>query len=147
MTNYSNLYPCYSFFFPIFFFLCVVRHFRRSLLNNLYCDILHLYSIVIAIHKFSNICKPEEGWYRQPKYCYEKTTHVVLNQLCSSLWTSRFWLIRSLQEIQRLQLAGSSSTVFKVNSVPLLYPMSLSKFNLNKMADAASSEASGSCRT
>ena len=99
------------------------------------------------LHKFSNICKPEEGWYRQPKYCYEKTTHVVLNQLCSSLWTSRFWflifwLIRSLQEIQRLQLAGSSSTVFKVNSIPLLYPMSLSKFNLNKMADAASSEAS-----
>ena len=28
---------------------------------------------------------------RQPKYCYEKTIHVVLNQLCSSLWTSRFW--------------------------------------------------------
>jgi len=23
-------------------------------------------------------CKPEEGWYGQPKYCYEKTTHVVL---------------------------------------------------------------------
>ena len=23
-------------------------------------------------------------------YCYKKTTHVVLNQLCSSLWTSRF---------------------------------------------------------
>ena len=27
---------------------------------------------------------------RQPKYCYEKTIHVVLNQLCSSLWTSLF---------------------------------------------------------
>ena len=37
----------------------------------------------------SNIYKPEEGWYGQPKYCYEKTMHVVLNQLCSSLWTSR----------------------------------------------------------
>ena len=41
------------------------------------------------------------SWYVQPKYCYEKTIHVVLNQLCSSLWTSRFWffifwLIRSL---------------------------------------------------
>ena len=29
-----------------------------------------------------NICKPEEGWYGQPKYCYEKTVHVVMNQLC-----------------------------------------------------------------
>ena len=37
-----------------------------------YCDILHLYNIVIAIHKFSDICKPEEGWYGQPKYCYKK---------------------------------------------------------------------------
>ena len=47
------------------------------------------------LHKFSNICKPEEGWYGQPKYCYEKTIHDVLNQLCSSLWTSlwfhNFW--------------------------------------------------------
>ena len=25
-----------------------------------------------------NLCKPEEGWYGQPKYCYEKTVHVVL---------------------------------------------------------------------
>ena len=39
-----------------------------------------------------NICKPEEGWYGQPKYCYKKI-HVVLNQLCSSLWTSRSWLL------------------------------------------------------
>ena len=31
--------------------------------------------------------------YGQPKYCYEKTIHVVLNQLCSSLWTSRFWFL------------------------------------------------------
>ena len=36
-----------------------------------YCDFLHLYNIVIA-HKFSNICKLEEGWYGQPKYCYKK---------------------------------------------------------------------------
>ena len=27
---------------------------------------------------FSNICKLEEGWYGQPKYCYEKTIGVVL---------------------------------------------------------------------
>ena len=41
-----------------------------------YCDILHLNNI-------------EEGWYGQPKYCYKKPIHVVMNQLCSSLWTSR----------------------------------------------------------
>ena len=50
-----------------------------------------------------------------------------MNQLCTSLWTSRFWLfifwlIRSLFlalffEIQCLQLAGSSSTVFAVNLI------------------------------
>jgi len=27
---------------------------------------------------YTNICKPKEGWYGQPKYCYEKTIHVVL---------------------------------------------------------------------
>ena len=32
------------FSFPVFF---VVRHFLLSLLNNFYCDILHLYNIVI----------------------------------------------------------------------------------------------------
>ena len=26
----------------------------------------------IVMLRFSNICKPEEGWYGQPKYCYEK---------------------------------------------------------------------------
>ena len=47
------------------------------------------FAILRLLHKFSNICKPEKGWYGQPKYCYKKTIHVVLNQLCSSLWTSR----------------------------------------------------------
>ena len=51
-----------------------------------YCDI-----ILWLLHKSSNIGKPEEGWYDQPKYCYKKTIHVVMNQLCSSLWTSRLW--------------------------------------------------------
>ena len=78
-------------------------------------------------------CKPEEGWYGQSKYCYEKVIHVVTiklacskrsiseercevkkamktrggltsppprlyffallgyDQICSSLWTSRFF--------------------------------------------------------
>ena len=42
------------------------------------------------LHKFSNICKPEEGWYGQAKYCYKKTIHVVMNQFSSSLWASHF---------------------------------------------------------
>ena len=31
-----------------------------------------------SYHKFSNICKPQEGWYGQPKYCYEKAIYVVM---------------------------------------------------------------------
>ena len=68
-------FSSFFFSFPVF---CFVRHFCLSLLNNFYCDILHLYNFVIPTIKFSNICKPEEGWYGQPKYCYEKTIHVVL---------------------------------------------------------------------
>ena len=46
-----------------------------------------------------------------------------LNQLCSSLWTSRSCLyiladLISFLEIQRLQLAGSSSAVFAVDFIP-----------------------------
>ena len=82
-----------------------------------------IYIILWLLDKFSNIGKPEEGCYGQPKYCYKKTIHVVLNQLCSSLWTSlsRLYILADLisfLEIQRLQLAGSSSTVFAVNLIP-----------------------------
>ena len=34
-----------------------------SEINLSYCDILHGYIICSVYHKFSNICKPEEGWY------------------------------------------------------------------------------------
>ena len=51
------------------------------ILNTLYCN---------SYHKFSNICKPEEGWYGQPKYCYEKNKTRCYDQLCSGLWTSSF---------------------------------------------------------
>ena len=38
------------------------------------------------------ICKPEEGWYSQPKYSsVMKNNTRCSDQLCSSLWTSRFW--------------------------------------------------------
>ena len=53
----------------------------------------------------------------------QETIHVVLNQLCCSLRTSSFLFLYiladliSFLEIQRLQLAGSSSTVFAVNLI------------------------------
>ena len=31
--------------------------------------------------------KPEEGWFRQPKYCFQ-IQYNTMYQLCSSLWTS-----------------------------------------------------------
>jgi len=38
------------------------------------------------------ICKPEEGWYSQPKYSsVMKNNTLFSDQLCSSLWTSFFW--------------------------------------------------------
>ena len=55
---------------------------------SLVCNALVREILAARRHCFS---KPEEGWYGQPKYCYEETIHVVLNQLCSSLWTSHFW--------------------------------------------------------
>ena len=54
----------------------------------------------------------------------------ALNQLCSSLWTSCVFALYiladliSFLEIQRLQLAGSSSTVFAANLIPSLGPVS-----------------------
>ena len=35
-------------------------------------------------------------------YCYEKTIHVVRNQLCSYVWTSRLWFSSSLLWDQRV---------------------------------------------
>ena len=54
--------------------------------NNMYCFFITIFRLAIpAFFRFT------EGWYGQQKYCYEKTIHVVLNQRCRSLWTSRFW--------------------------------------------------------
>ena len=49
-----------------------------------YCDILHLYNIV----KFSNICKPEEGWYGQPKYGYKKQYIYLVHALLLLMFLS-----------------------------------------------------------
>ena len=71
------------------------RHLCRHAIQSVcVCHMNCLYTVSLLLHiKISNICKPEEGWYGQSKYCYKKTIHVVMNQLCSSLWTSRFWFI------------------------------------------------------
>ena len=76
--------------------------------------------ILWLLHKFSNICTPEEGWYGQPKYCYKKTIHVVMNQLCSSLWTSRLWFfffchatLRDIQKRTARETAGFPSKWLK----------------------------------
>ena len=52
--------------------------------NNVYCFFITIFRLAIPA-----LCKPEEGWYGMQKYCYKKTIHVVMNQLCSSLWTCR----------------------------------------------------------
>ena len=36
-----------------------------------------IYIILWLLHKLSNICKPEEGWYAQPKYCYKKKQYTL----------------------------------------------------------------------
>ena len=56
LVHHAVLYRSFT------FGVCVIRHFRLSLLNNFYCDILHLYNIVIPTQVQYNICKPEEGW-------------------------------------------------------------------------------------
>ena len=48
-----------------------------------------IYIILSLLHKFSNICKPEEKAGMANRNIVIKTIHVVLNQLCSSLWNSR----------------------------------------------------------
>ena len=88
-----------------------------------------IYIILWLPHKFSNICKPEEGWYGQPKYCYKNNTRCFKSALQQSLDFSFLVLyiladLISFLEIQRLQLAGSSSTVFAVNLILKLIPRS-----------------------
>ena len=84
--------------------------------NHLSCFkslLVSIYIILWLLHKFSNICKPEEGWYSQPKYCYKKQyTLLWINFAVRSLDVSSLVLyiladLISFLEIQRLQLAGS----------------------------------------
>ena len=39
-----------------------------------------IYIILWLLHKLSNICKPEEGWYGQRKYCYKKQYTLFLQK-------------------------------------------------------------------
>ena len=73
----ADQHNVYCFLITIFRLLAIPAFFRFTdvtvvtyqQLYQYYCD---------SYHKFSDICKQEEGWYGQPKYCYEKTIHVVL---------------------------------------------------------------------
>ena len=35
-------------------------------------ETVSIYILLWLLHKFSNICKPDEGCYGQPKYCFKK---------------------------------------------------------------------------
>ena len=74
------------FSFPVF---CVVRHFRLSLLNNFYCDILHLYNIVIPIINLVISVNMKKTGMASRNILMNHTR--CSDQLCSNLWTSRFW--------------------------------------------------------
>ena len=88
MTNYCNPYP-YHFFFSSF---CFVRHFRLSLLNNFYCDILHLYNILFLIIGSVTSANLKKAGMASRNIVMKNNT-CCSDQLCSSLWTSRFWLL------------------------------------------------------
>ena len=47
-------------------------------LSNHHWPVRNIAAGVILVIGVINICKPEEGWYGQPKYCYEKIIHVFL---------------------------------------------------------------------
>ena len=71
--------------------LCLMGHALEGIQESFFTG--RLRPDPLPFYNICNICKPEEGWYGQPKYCYKKKIHVVLNQLCSSLWTSRSWFL------------------------------------------------------
>ena len=60
----ENAVNCLEGSLDIFF----ARHFRLSLLNNMsFIATFSIYIILWLLHKFIDICKPEEGWYGQLK--------------------------------------------------------------------------------
>ena len=79
----------------------IVRNFHLSLSNNFYCDILHLYNIVIPI-----INSAEEGWYGQPKYCCKKAMHVVLISFAVVSGLLLFFIAESCQRRRKEESVG-----------------------------------------
>ena len=73
----------YYFSFSVF---CVVRYFRLSLLNNFYCDILHLYNIVIPIiNLVTSINLKKAGIWPAEIFLWKNNTRRS-DQLCSCFW-------------------------------------------------------------
>ena len=85
--SYCNPYP-YYFFFSNF----VLRHFHLSLLNNFYWDILHLYDTVIPIINSVTSVNLKKAGMASRNIVMKNNTRCS-DQFCSSLWTSRCWLI------------------------------------------------------
>ena len=57
--------------------------------NNFYCDILHLYNIAIPI--INSVISVTLVW--PAEILLRKNNTRCSDQLCSSLWTSRFWFL------------------------------------------------------
>ena len=63
---------------------CVVRlmlyFIFASPFKAIFIAMFHIYTEHYSFyHKFTNICKPEEGWYGQPKHGSKEATHVVIS--------------------------------------------------------------------
>ena len=71
---------------------CVVRYFRLSLSNNFYYDILRLYNIVIPIINSVTSVNLKKTAMTSRNIVLKNNIRCS-DQLCSSLWTSRFWFV------------------------------------------------------
>ena len=125
MTNYCNPYPLYYFFFSIFL---GCTSFPPDLpLNNFYCDILHLYNIVIPIiGSVTSVNLKKSGKASRNNDMKNNTRHGVLISFAvvSGLlvFGSSYFSWLNLFSSDLTFIAGSSSTVFAVNLIPLFWP-------------------------
>ena len=96
-------------------------------LNNFYCDILHLYNIVIPIiGSVTSVNLKKSGKASRNNDMKNNTRHGVLISFAvvSGLlvFGSSYFSWLNLFSSDLTFIAGSSSTVFAVNLIPLLWP-------------------------
>ena len=70
-------------------FLCCTSFPPLPFINNFYCDILHLHNIVIPIINLVITVNLKKTGMASRNILMNHTR--CSDQLCSSLWTSRFW--------------------------------------------------------